>query len=162
MPTGYQIKEQDHLYFITLQVVDWVDVFTRKTYCNIIIESLKYCQQRKGLIVYGYVIMSNHIHLLVQSSNGNLSGTLRDFKSFTSKEILKAIQQNTESRRAWMLAVFRAAASNHVRNSNYQLWTHENYAVHIYSDKFIRQKLGYIHNNPVKAGMVHNPEDYVY
>jgi REP element-mobilizing transposase RayT len=71
MPTGYQIKEQDQLYFITLQVVDWVDVFTRQVYRDIVIENLKYCQEHKGLVIYAYVIMSNHIHLLVQSSNGS-------------------------------------------------------------------------------------------
>ncbi len=106
--------------------------------------------------------MSNHIHLLVRSGQGNLSGTLRDFKSHTSKEILKAIIEKNESRRDWLLMVFKYAANKHKRNSTYQVWTHENHAEEIYSNKFIEQKLDYIHNNPVRAGIVTNSEDYLY
>ena len=67
MPTGYQIAEQDKLHYVTLQVVEWVDIFTRKIYRDIIIESLAYCQKNKGLEIYCWVIMSNHIHLLIKS-----------------------------------------------------------------------------------------------
>ena len=162
MPTGYQIADQEKLHYVTLQVVEWVDVFTRKVYRDIIIESLKYCQQHKHLEIYGYVIMSNHIHLLVKSGIGNLSGALRDFKSFTSKQILKEIEEGNESRRNWMLITFKIAAAKHERNSAYQFWTHENHAMEIYSYKFFEQKLDYIHNNPVRAGIVSNPVDYVY
>ena len=62
MTTGYQIKEQDQLHFVTLQVVDWIDVFTRENYRKIIVENLNFCQKNKGLEIYGWVIMSNHIH----------------------------------------------------------------------------------------------------
>lgn len=89
MSQGYQIKDQSAVHSVTLQVVQWLDIFTRKVYRDIIIESLKYCQREKVLEIYSYVIMSNHIHLLVRSGNANLSGTLRDFKSHISKEILK-------------------------------------------------------------------------
>ncbi len=106
--------------------------------------------------------MSNHIHLLVQSETGNLSDTLRDFKSYTSKVILEQIQLNTESRREWMLKRFEISAAKHKRNSHYQFWTHENHAEHIYSQKFIEQKLEYIHQNPVRAGIVRQPEAYIY
>jgi REP element-mobilizing transposase RayT len=67
MPTGYQIKDQHALLYVTLQVVYWVDIFTRKTYRDIAIESLQYCQQEKGLEIYAFVIMSNHIHLVAKS-----------------------------------------------------------------------------------------------
>ena len=162
MPTGYQIKEQDQLYFLTFQIVEWVDVFTRKEYRDLVIENLRYCQKNKGLEIYGYVIMSNHIHLLLKSSTNELSQTIRDFKSYTAKQILEAIKIGTESRRDWMLNVFKNAAFKHKRNSRYQLWTHENHAVHVYSNKFIEQKLNYIHQNPVRAGIVLNEKDYVY
>ncbi len=58
----------------------WADIFTRKIYRDIVINSLKYCQENKGLEIYAFVIMSNHVHLLLRSSNGNLSGILRNFK----------------------------------------------------------------------------------
>ena len=86
MPTGYQIKEQDKLYFITLQVVEWIDIFSRQKYRDIIIDNLSYCQKNKGLEIYAWVIMSNHIHLLVKSEKEDLSNILRDFKSYTSKK----------------------------------------------------------------------------
>ena len=162
MPTRYQIKDQEQLHFITLQVVEWVDIFTRLSYRDIVIENLRYCQEHKGLQVYAYVIMSNHIHLLVRSLTAELSKTLRDFKSYTAKQILQEIESSGESRRKWMLAIFREAAKKHARISKYQFWTHKNHAECIDSNKFIRQKLDYIHYNPVKAEIVTNPEEYRY
>lgn len=76
--------------------------------------------------------------------------------------IIEAIQQGNESRKEWMLTIFREAVAQHERNAAFQFWTHENHAEHIYSDKFISQKLEYIHNNPVKSGIVRDAEDYVH
>jgi REP element-mobilizing transposase RayT len=162
MSTGYKIADKEGLYYLTFQVVRWIDVFTRKTYKDVIIDSLKYCQEHKGLELYAYVIMSNHIHLLAKSANEKLSETIRDFKRHTSKTILEMIENGNESRKEWMLNLFGFEASKHKRNDNYQFWTHENHAEHIYSNKFIAQKLEYIHNNPVKAGYVENAWDYLY
>ena len=110
MPSGYQIKSQESAYYLTFQIVFWIDIFSRKVYRDIIIESLRHCQQHKGLGVFAYVIMSNHVHLLVRAENGNLSDIVRDFKKFTSKEIIKAIENGTESRKEWMLKLFQYAA----------------------------------------------------
>jgi REP element-mobilizing transposase RayT len=162
MSTGYQIVEQDALHYVTFQIVRWVDLFTRKVYRDIVIDSLKYCQSNKGLEIYAFVIMSNHIHILLRSNIGKLSDTIREFKSFTAKQILLAIDTESESRRDWMLNLFEFAAKQHKRNEKYQIWTHENHAELIYSDKFIIQKISYIHDNPVRAGIVENPEDYLY
>jgi len=162
MSTGYQIEDQSALYYLTLQVVDWIDVFTRQIYRDIVIDSLKYCQQKKGLQIFGYVIMSNHIHLIANSPDGHLSETLRDFKKFTARTIISAIKEGNESRRDWMLNRFEFNAKQHSRNENYQLWTHENHAVILYSNDFIQEKLEYLHNNPVRARIVEKPEEYLY
>ena len=106
MSTGYKILEKEGVYFLTFQIVGWVDIFTRKIYKDIVIDSLIYCQQNKGLIIYAYVIMSNHIHIIAQSGKGDLSGTIRDFKSFTSKRFMEAIDDKKESRSDWMKMVF--------------------------------------------------------
>ena len=95
----YRIKDQHTVYFITSTVHQWVDVLTRKDYVDILIESLKYCQKEKGLKVYAWVIMSNHIHLIVQSEKVPLSDIIRDFKTglayqFTSTQIIRAIENN--------------------------------------------------------------------
>lgn len=163
MPTGYQIDNQSGLYFLTLQVVDWVDVFSRKIYRDIIIDSLRYCSAHKGLQVRAYVIMSNHVHLIFNALDDNLSDVLRDMKRFTATSILKEIEQHPqESRRDWLMKRFEFAARRHKRNSLHQFWTHENHAVELVSAKFIRQKCSYIHNNPVRAGWVANPSDWLY
>ena len=104
--TGYKIRNQEAIHYVTFTIVYWIDVFTRPNYRDIIIESLKYCQKEKDLVIYAYVIMSNHVHLIVRSETGKLSGTIRDFKSFTSKEIIETIKEYPESRREWMLWMF--------------------------------------------------------
>jgi REP element-mobilizing transposase RayT len=142
--------------------VQWADIFTRQVYRDIVIDSLRYCQQNKGLEIYAYVIMSNHVHLLAKGQNDNLSDVIRDFKRHTSKKIIETIELENESRRDWLLMIFRYAAKGHKRNNEYQVWTHENHAEEIYSNEFIEQKIEYIHNNPVRSGVVSKPEDYIY
>ena len=162
MSTGYQIIEQDKPYFITLQVVDWVDIFSREIYRKIIVENLCYCVKHKGLEIYAWVIMSNHVHLMLRSEKGQLSNILRDFKSYTAKLILNTIEEIDESRKEWMLRQFKSATLRHKRNAEYQFWSHENHAECIFSEKFGTQKLNYIHNNPVHAGIVAKAEHYKY
>jgi REP element-mobilizing transposase RayT len=161
LSTGYKISDGQALYFLTFQIVGWVDIFTRRIYKDIVIDSFRYCQNNKGLNLFAYVIMSNHIHLLAQSETGNLSGFIRDFKSFTSRKFLDLLDEGVESRSDWMKLVFEYHGKFKNKQTN-QVWTHENHAEEIYSQKFIEQKVAYIHNNPVKAGIVTRPEDYLY
>lgn len=162
MSNTYQITDQSGLYFVTLTVVEWVDVFTRMNYKELIINNLKYCQENKGLEIYAYVIMTNHIHLIVRSNTDNLSGTLRDFKSYTSKELLNLISIPEESRQEWMLRIFSNAAYKHRRNSVFQLWSHNNHQELLWSNEFIGEKVDYIHQNPVRTGIVLHPEEYLF
>ena len=106
--------------------------------------------------------MSNHLHLIVRSKNGTLSDTVRDFKKFTATSILEQIETGNESRKKWLLSEMAFAARKHKRNSNYQFWTHENHAVELSTNEMIDQRLNYTHQNPVKAGIVDNAEDYIY
>jgi REP element-mobilizing transposase RayT len=162
MSSGYQIDDQFGMYFLTFTIVDWVDLFSRKAYRDIVVDSLNYCIKEKGLCVYGFVIMTNHIHLIAQSKTGKLSDTIRDFKKFTAHTVLKTMATGTESRREWLLHRFEWNASQHERNSKYQVWTHDNHAISINKEKFFRQKLEYIHQNPIRAGWVEREEDYIY
>lgn len=162
MPEAYQIKNQYALYFLTLQVVFWLDVFTRKEYRDVFIDSLVFCRKHKSLEVFAYVIMSNHVHLMVRSQSGKLSDTIRDLKKFTAKTIIDSIKNENESRKKWLLSEMAFAARKHKRNSNYQMWTHENHAVELTSNIMMDQRLDYIHQNPVEAGIVANPEEYLY
>ena len=162
MKERYIIRDQEKAHFITATVVDWVDVFTRKTYRDCIIDCLDYCIKNKGMIVYGYVIMSNHVHLIIQSKDSKLSDLIRDFKKFTAKTILDKIQTEPDSRREWMLERFKIATASHSRNKNYQFWQYGNHGEEIYSEKFMWSKLNYIHLNPIRAGIVAKTSEYVY
>jgi REP element-mobilizing transposase RayT len=137
-------------------------MFTRKVYRDWVIESMDYCIKNKGMLLYGYVIMSNHINMIIESNQGNLSDLKRDFKKFTAKTILEKIQTEPESRREWMLERFKQATESHSRNKNYQFWQYGNHPEEIYSNKFIWSKLDYIHLNPVRSGIVEKASQYIY
>lgn len=96
------IRHEDQIYFLTMTIVQWADVFSRKRNQDIILDSLAFCSEKKGLCIYSWVIMSNHIHMIARSEINDLSGTIRDMKRHTSKELFESVQQNTESRKGWM------------------------------------------------------------
>jgi REP element-mobilizing transposase RayT len=162
MSEAYKTKDPNAIYFLTFQVVFWLDIFTRQEYRDIIIDSLKFCREQKHLKVYTFVIMSNHVHLVARSGNGTMSDTIRDFKKYTANEILERINSPFESRKKWLLNEMAFAARKHKRNSKFQLWTHDNHAIELSSNQMIDQRVDYVHNNPVKAGIVEKPEDYLY
>lgn len=157
------IKKENGSYFMTLTVVDWIDIFTREVYKKTVIETLRYCIKNKGLNVYAYCIMSNHIHMIVNCDEQyNLSEVIRDFKKFTSRKILFQIQNDPESRREWLLKLFKEAAEKHAKTKNYKFWKDGNHAIELYNSRFTWNKVKYIHNNPVKAGLVKRIEDWKY
>lgn len=163
--SGYNIVDQHGLYFVTFTIVGWVDVFSRKECKQILIDALQYCISNKGLLLYAYVIMESHAHLIISASEDSqgLSAIIRDFKKHTSKAILKWVQNGgRESRKEWMLIVFRYHAKYNKRNREYQVWQQHNRPKELYYPKFTMQKIGYIHNNPVDAKIVDKPEEYLH
>ena len=159
----YFVRNENALYFITSTIVDWVDVFTRPVYRQIIVDSLRYCQTHKGLDIYGWVLMSNHLHALVAAREGyKLSDILRDFKKFTSKKIVQAIENEPESRREWMLYRFEYAGKYRRNIDKYKVWQDGNHAKECFSAQFTEEKLRYIHDNPVRALLVEVPEHYLF
>ena len=114
------------------------------------------------MVIYRYVIMSNHIHIVIQSKDGKLSDLIRDFKKYTAKTILNKIQIEPESRREWILERFNSATQSHGRNKNYQFWQYGNHPEEIFTNKFMWSKLDYIHLNPVRAGLVQKASHYIY
>jgi len=151
------------LYFVTLTVVGWIDVFSRKDYCVELIDNLNYCISHKNLEVYEFCIMPSHVHMIASASNGLLSNILRDFKSFTAKQIIKSIKRNRqESRKEWLLYLFEYFGKRNKHNAQYQFWQQHNHPIDLFSNKFIDQKATYILENPVEAGLVNSPENYIY
>jgi len=162
--TKYKFKNKDGCYFISFAVVEWVDVFTRKEYKDLLVNNLRYCQKEKGLELFAWCIMSNHVHLIARAKEGFLlQDILRDFKKFTSKLLLKTIIENKhESRREWMLEIFSRLGSQNNANKEYQFWRQDNHPIEIWSEDVILQKLVYLHNNPVIEGYVDKAEEYLY
>ncbi len=98
---GYKIRDQGATHFLTFSIMGSIDIFSQQCFRDLILESMQFCREKKGLLVGAYVIMSNHIHTIWTATNKNLSDILRDFKTFTSKAITDAIQSEEECRRDW-------------------------------------------------------------
>jgi REP element-mobilizing transposase RayT len=153
----YSIRS-DHLHFLTHTVIDWIDLFTRKELAEIIVQSLNYCIETKGLEVYVWCLMPSHLHMIAgtaENNRDNLSDVMRDFKKFTSKAVIKMISEINESRKNWLLKHFQTG------NDSFQVWQPGMHPIELFSHKFIDQKMDYIHNNPVEAGLVYEPQQYV-
>ena len=123
MSSKYKVGEDAIAHFVTFAVVGWIDVFSREQYKEIFVNSLQYCQQHKGLTLHAWVIMTNHVHLIISSNTNKIEDIVRDLKKYTSKQIIKAIQENpTESRKEWMLNLFSFAGKNNNNNKDHQFW----------------------------------------
>ena len=133
------IRLTKELYFTTSTVIDWMDVFTRPIYKHIVIDSLKYCQAHKGLEIYAWVLMTNHLHMIVAMSDyisgrASIGDVLRDFKKFTSKSIVKAIENNEqEGRKEWLMDRCWFRGANDSKIKNYKFWQDGSYVETIYT-----------------------------
>ena len=163
MSTKYKFHNQHQLYFVSFAVVYWIDLFIRNEYKDILIASWKHCQLNKGLEIYGWCIMSSHIHMIVGTHGEKLENIMRDMKKHTSSALRAAIEQHPgESRKEWMLWMMKRAGAKNSQNSEFQLWQQDNHPIELFDHKILHQKLDYIHYNPVVAGIVEKPEDYLY
>lgn len=163
MGDRYAIRHPNERYFLTFTVVEWLDVFTRLAHRQVLVDSLNYCVKNKGLVINAWVIMSNHMHLVAYAEEGKKLGDLiRDFKSYTSKAVRDSIIAGPESRQAWLLDKMALMARKTQRTENFKLWQDGSHAMDIVSEEFLRQKVDYIHDNPVRNGLVDLPEHYVF
>ena len=163
MSRKYKFHEKAGAYFVSFATVNWIDVFTRDLYFSVLIESLDYCRKNKGMEIYGYCIMPSHVHIIFRSALSDPSGLMRDLKGFTSRKLMKAIEDNPqESRREWMLWMFDRAGKKNSNVKEKQFWQQHNQPIEIWSLKVFEQKLNYIHNNPVVSGFVTDPVDWKY
>ena len=159
---GYRIYDQQGAYFLTFTVVDWIDVFTRPAYKQVLIEALRFYQNSRGLKVFGYVIMTNHLHLLAQTPEHHLSDFIRDFKRWTSRKLKEMLQEPQESRKSWIINRMEWRGKGNTHNHDFQFWQRGSHPVAVWSMSFAWEKLNYIHHNPVRAGIVLEPEAYLY
>ena len=148
------------VYFCTCTIVEWLCVFKEEKYFQVIIESLKYCTKNKGLILFGYVIMPNHLHLMSSHDDGTtLSDIMRDFKHFTSTKIAELLESDNNR---LFLYILRKAGKKRSPDQTIKIWQDEYNPVAVTSMKWFRQKMEYMHQNPVRKGFVGKPEDWKY
>ena len=159
MSRKYKFLNSDGVYFVSFAIQQWIDLFIRNEYKDILVENLIYCQNAKGLQIFAWCIMTSHVHMVIQAKEKqSLPEILRDFKSYTSKQLIVAIGEHPqESRKEWLMDKFWNKSKQ-----GYRVWRGDNHPIELWSNSVIDQKIDYIHNNPVKAGIVMRSYDYVY
>jgi len=163
MSSKYKPGDDAIAHFVTFTVVGWIDVFSREMYKEIFLNSLKFCIEHKGLTLHAWVIMTNHVHLIISSQSNKIEHIVRDVKKFTSKQIIQAIKENPkESRAAWMLNIFGYTGRNNNNNKDFQFWHQYYHPIELYSNEMLLQKSAYLHENPVRSGLVWEPWHYKY
>ena len=157
MRSRYRIHVRDAAHFITSTVVAWLPVFTTAARCDIIVQSFEYCRAHKGLKIHAWVILDNHIHAVLSAPD--LSRALADFKRHTARRTLELLESEKCD---WLLNQFRYFRAAHKTESDHQFWQEGTHPQAIESDEMMQQKLEYLHNNPVKRGLVASPEHWRY
>jgi putative transposase len=150
-------------FFITTTITAFVDVFCNPKCRHIVIDSIKHCQKEKGLILYAWCLMSNHIHLIAGAEPGvAINDIMRDMKKYTSKRISEELLNGNDSRKGWIMNMFRYCGRVHRKDIEYKCWKDGYDSLELFSGEVFDQKLDYIHNNPVKAEIVVEPHHYLY
>lgn len=157
----YKADNPEGIYFTTSTIVQWIDLFTRKELQEVVIDSLNYCQQEKGLIIFAWSLMPSHLHLIAAAKGKNsLSDIMRDFKKHTSKKLVKTIEEINESRSSWLMSAFEFAGRPDRKIKDFKVWQDGFHPEELITNRFIDQKLDYVHNNAVVAGFVNEPHHY--
>lgn len=132
MSRNYKFHNPEGLYFISFATVYWVDVFVRRLYLDCIVENLNKCVDEKGMEIYAWCIMPSHVHLVFRSTIQKPEELIRDFKSYTSKQLIQLIENNMqESRREWLLNSFKKAAASNSNNTKNQFWQQHNKPIEV-------------------------------
>ena len=163
MSRKYKFRNPTAAYFVSFATVYWMDIFTRQVYFSILENAVEHCRKEKGLEVFAYCFMPNHVHMVFRSEKDDPSGLLRDLKGFTEKKIIKEIEETQEeSRKEWLLWMMKKAADKKRNVKKRQVWQQHNKPIELWSGKVIKQKIDYVHNNPVKTGFVTDPVHWKY
>jgi putative transposase len=157
MRSRYRVHELHTAHFITATTVAWLPIFTKAARCDIVIEALQFCRAHKGLKIHAWVILDNHLHAILAAPG--LSRVLADFKRHAARRLIEHLQTENCDWLLNQLQYFRAA---HKVESEHQLWQEGSHPQAILGDEMMLQKLDYLHNNPVKRGLVASPEHWLY
>jgi REP element-mobilizing transposase RayT len=146
--------DQHYAYIITWTIVDWLPLFDQAVYRKIVLDALSYLRTDKNTQLNAFVIMSTHLHAILWPEIGiSLSDVTRDFKRFTSRKISREADHQGATK--FIEAFKKARNANRAQDiSTYQVWQEGSHPEAIFTEKFVRQKMDYIHMNPVRAGLV--------
>ena len=147
----YRFLEPDAPHFLTCTAVKWLPLFAQPANALILLDSLRFLQRERGLLIHGYVIMENHCHLI--AGGPGLAGSISSFKSFTARQMVDRMRE----RNSPALSLLVWYRSRHKRDREHQVWQEGSHPEQIEGEAMMRQKLEYIHNNPVKRGYVDDP-----
>ncbi len=157
MRSRYRINDPDAPHFVTATIVEWLPVFASSACCDIVLRSLAYSRAQKGLSIYAWVILDSHLHAIL--SGPDLAKTIGDMKKFAAREILAQVELEG---RAWLLNQLAYYRAKHKTASAHQVWQEGVHPQAVLSDEMMEQKLVYLHNNPMKRGLVASPEHWRY
>ncbi|AYC33724.1 transposase [Pseudomonas cavernae] len=153
----YTITEPSKPHFLTCTVLEWLPVFTRPDAVQIVLDCWRYQQMHEGLRLYGYVVLENHLHFVAQAPD--LGKCVSSFKSFTARQLLALLDSRKATR---LLDRLRFAKRAHNTDREFQFWQEGSHAELVFSEAVLKEKLDYIHRNPVKRGYVDEPEHWRY
>jgi len=153
----YKVLMNNQTYFATCAIINWISLFSKPEIAQIILDSLKFLQLENRLQLHAYVILENHLHLIASSSN--LQKEIRNFKSFTARQIIEFLK---EYKVKYVLDQLKFYKKQHKKDQEYQLWQEGYHPQSIVGEKMCKQKLEYIHYNPVKRGYVDDPAHWRY
>ena len=153
----YKIYEPTYPHFVTCTVLHWIPLFTRQESVQIIIDSLKFLQQKDNLKLYAYVILENHLHMVVQSND--IDKSMKAFKQYTAKALLELLKKENVKMILDQLQFYKKA---HHKATDYQVWEEGYQPKLIQTDAMMISKIKYIHQNPVKRGYVDEERHWRY
>ena len=145
----YKVYEPTHPHFVTCTILHWLPIFTRKESVQIVIDCLKFLQEKDDLKLYAYVILENHLHMVVQSND--LQKSMQSFKQYTAKQILHMLKKENVTTILDQLAFYK---KSHHKDKTYQVWEEGYQPKLMQTDAMMISKIEYIHQNPVKRGYV--------
>ncbi len=157
MRSRYRAHESHAAYFVTSTAVAWLPVFTTAARCDLLVESFEYCRLYKSLKIYAWVILDNHMHAIVSAPD--LPRVLADFKRHTAQRVLEQLEKEKGE---WLLNQFQYFRAKHKVESLHQVWQEGSHPQEIADDEMMQQKLDYLHDNPVKRGLVAAAEHWRY
>lgn len=158
MPRNYRhYPDGEYLYFITSTITHWIPLFLSHRYFTLLTDALSYCRTNKGLLLHAYVLMPNHFHIIASSQpRRGLPGIMRDLKRYTSREVTRCLEEDGSR---FQLRLLEQSA---IRSNDYCVWQEGYHPEAIFTERFFRQKLDYLHDNPVRKGYVRSAAEWVY